>query len=159
MRKILLLAAPVVAMAGFVWAAQEKGGKEQKHEMEKPTKEHLSLKEGAGTWDYVMKMREAPDKPEMESKGVETCVALGDFWIVFDIKTDNMMGMAWAGHGTPGYDPAKKKFIGTFIESMSSDRMLGEGTMDADGKVLTVNWEGGHMKMREVFEKRTRTTA
>ena len=47
MRKILLLAAPVVAMAGLAWAWQE-GGKEQKHEMEKPTKEHLSLRKARG---------------------------------------------------------------------------------------------------------------
>jgi len=157
MRKTLLLAAPVVAMAGFVWAAQEKGGQEP--QMPKPSKEHEALQGGVGTWDCVMKFKPGPDQPEMEAKGTETVVSLGGWWTVFDVKFPSMMmGMPWAGHGTVGYDPLKKKYIGTFIHSAGPYLHIGEGSMDASGKVLTMNWEGidDHTgkpgKMREVFE-------
>jgi hypothetical protein len=168
MKRALIAVAALVAVGGLVWAGQEMGGGKQEggkekegagqHEMEKASKEHLALKDGVGTWDYVMKFREGPDKPEQEVKGIQTVTQVGDFWIVFDIKTDNMMGMPWHGHGTVGYDPKKKKYVGTFVESMSSDRMLGEGTMDAAGKVLTMDWDGGHMKMREVSERKDKDT-
>jgi hypothetical protein len=166
MKRVLAMTLPLVAVAGLVWAGQDMGGKEQEMPpMPKPTKEHEGLKEGAGTWNWVGKFRMAPDRPEVEVKGVETCTMLGGFWLVFDIKTDNFMGMPWHGHGTLGYDPGKKKYLGTFIDSMSSDRMLGEGTMDAAGKVLTMIWEGKDhetgkvAKMRETYETKDKDNA
>jgi hypothetical protein len=159
-RVLIILTVPVFA-CGLVWASQEMGGKAQEPPpMPKPSKEHGFLKEGAGTWDYVMKFKMGPDAPEQEIKGIETVQMLGEFWVIFDIKTDNMMGMAWHGHGTLGYDPDKKKYVGTFIDSLSPDRMLGEGTVDAAGKVLTMIWEGKDHetgkagKLREVSERK-----
>ena len=157
MKKALFATASILAVAGLVWAAQEKGGQEGPP-MPKASKEHEVLKEGVGTWDYVMKFKMGPDQPEQEVKGVETCTMLGDFWLVFDIKTDNMMGMPWHGHGHLGYDPEKKKYVGSFIDSMAPQGMTGEGTMDATGKIRTMIWTGkdhetGKMgTMREVSE-------
>jgi len=160
-KKAIVATVALMAVGGWVWAGQDMGGKAQEPPpMPKPSKEHGYLKEGAGTWDYVMKFKMGPDAPETEVKGVETVQMLGEFWAIFDIKTDNMMGMAWHGHGTIGYDPDKKKYVGTFIDSLSPDRMLGEGTLDAAGKVLTMMWEGkdhetGKVgKMREVSERK-----
>jgi hypothetical protein len=161
MKRALLALAAVAAIGGLVWAAQDMGGKDQEPPpMPKASKEHAVLKEGVGTWDYVMKFRMGPDAPEQEIKGVETVTMLGDFWAIFDLKTDDFMGMKWHGHGTLGYDEEKKKYIGTFIENMGPHRMLGEGTMDATGKVLTMIWDGiDHEtgkpgKMKEVSERK-----
>jgi hypothetical protein len=165
MKKTLIVTASVLAVAGWVWAAQEKGGQEMPPDP-KPTKEHEALKDMEGTWDYVMKFT-GMDGKEAVSKGVETCTPVGGFWMIFDIKTpDMMMGKPWHGHGTFGYDPDKKKYVGTFVNSASAYLHLGEGTIDAAGKVITMTWVGKseHQPgkvgtMREVFEKKDKDNA
>jgi hypothetical protein len=43
---------------------------------------------------------------------------------------------------TLGYDPAKNRFVGTFVGSMMTNLWVYEGELDAAGKVLTLNAEG-----------------
>ena len=44
-----------------------------------------------------------------------------------------------------GYDPAKQRFVGTWVGSMMSHLWVYEGELDATGKVLTLNSEGPSM--------------
>jgi hypothetical protein len=46
---------------------------------------------------------------------------------------------------TLGYDPARERFVGTFIASMMTHMWKYEGTLDASGKVLTLDTEGPGM--------------
>ena len=43
---------------------------------------------------------------------------------------------------TLGYDPAKKRFVGTWVGSMMAHLWVYEGSMDAEEKVLTLSAEG-----------------
>jgi hypothetical protein len=43
---------------------------------------------------------------------------------------------------TLGYDAARKRYVGTFIGSMMSHLWLYDGSLDAAGKVLTLDSEG-----------------
>jgi hypothetical protein len=43
---------------------------------------------------------------------------------------------------TLGYDPVKKRYVGTFIGSMMTHMWVYDGQLDAAGKVLTLDTEG-----------------
>jgi Protein of unknown function (DUF1579) len=43
---------------------------------------------------------------------------------------------------TLGYDPAKRRFVGTFIGSMMTNLWVYDGELDAAAKVLTLDSEG-----------------
>ena len=86
--------------------------------MPKPGPEHAVLKDEAGSWDATVESFAAPGQPPMLSKGIETGTMVGGFWLVSDFKSE-MMGQPFLGHSTLGFDPAKKKYVSTWIDSMT----------------------------------------
>ena len=52
------------------------------------------------------------------------------------------MGQPFQGHGVTGYDPVKKKYVGTWIDSMSPSLMMLEGSFDKASRVLTMKGMG-----------------
>ena len=106
--------------------------------MPKPGPEHAVFKMDVGTWDGVIEMAPAPGAPVQKSKGVETNrIGCGGLCLITDFKAD-VMGMPFEGHGVTTWDPAKKKYIGSWTDSMSAGLALGESTYDANTK----KWEG-----------------
>jgi hypothetical protein len=102
------------------------------------TNEHKLLKKDVGVWEAEMKTwMEGPDKEPMVSKGVERTHAVGDYWIVSTYEGD-FAGQTFVGHSQMGYDPAKKKFIGTWIDSMSTSLAQMDGTYDEATQELTM---------------------
>lgn len=90
------------------------------------------LKKLVGTWDTTMKME------GMESKG--TCVYkmdLGGLWLASHFEGE-VGGMKFSGRGYDSYDPASKKYVGLWIDSMMPHVMKMEGTYDAAKKTLTM---------------------
>jgi hypothetical protein len=108
-------------------------------EFPKPGPEHAQLKRAEGTWDATVKM----DKTE--SKGTMTYkMDLGGLWLIGDFKGE-FGGQKFTGKGLDTYDPAKKKYINVWVDSMSTAPMIMEGTYDKDNKVLTTTGEGPGM--------------
>jgi hypothetical protein len=102
----------------------------------KPGPEHALLKQLEGNWEATISFG------GMESKGTMTYkMELGGLWLVSNFKGD-FGGMQFRGKGLDGYDPAKKKYIGVWVDSMSTTPMISEGTFDKDGKVLTMVGDG-----------------
>lgn len=122
-----------------------------------PGPEHKKLKELEGTWDCVMRMG-----PE-ESKAVATYkMDLGGLWLISDFQGE-FGGMKFSGKGLDGYDPARKKYVGVWVDSMITSPLVTEGTYDKDGKVLTMTGEGPGpdgkpMKMRMTTEHKDKDT-
>jgi hypothetical protein len=123
----------------------------------KPGPEHEHLKKDVGRWDAMVEMFEGPGSEPQKSKGVETNTLMaGGLWLVTEFKGD-MGGMAFEGHGITGYDPNKKKYVGTWADSMSTGLSTVESTYDAGKKTLT-GWiegpdpSGKTIKMRTVTE-------
>lgn len=108
----------------------------------KPGPEHAVLKMDEGTWDAVVEIAAAPGMPAMKSTGVEVnTMGCGGLCLITDFKGD-MMGMPFLGHGVSAWDPAKKKYVGSWTDSMSAGLMLGESTYDAATKKWSGSMEG-----------------
>ena len=132
--RTLLLAstAALVSFAGASYALFQ----DETMQAPKPGKEHAVLKQMEGEWDATM------DFMGMESKGTYTCkVGMGGLWLTQDYA-GNFMGQDFTGHGILGYDPAKKKYVGTWIDSMVTSLDLMAGTYDEGKKELTMAQKG-----------------
>ncbi len=113
------------------------------HPIPTPTAEHKILAADEGTWDATIKgYPNGPDSEPMVSKGVEVNTVLsGGLWVVSTFKAD-FGGMAFEGRGQYGYDPAKKRYVGTWIDSMSPALSVLEGTYDGKTRTLTYKGDG-----------------
>ena len=100
-----------------------------------PGPEHKVLADAAGTWDATVDMA-MPDGSSMTSKGVQVdTVGCGGLCLITDFKGD-MMGMTFEGHGVTAWDPAKKKYVGSWVDSMSQGMATTEGTFDPATKKM-----------------------
>jgi hypothetical protein len=124
----------------------------------KPGQEHERLRHFEGDWDVTTKFTMAPGQEPVVSKGKETNrLIAGGLFLVSDVEAE-MMGSKFVGHGTLGYDTLKKKYTGSWIDSMATGVYLVEGSFDEKGKVLTEWMEGADpatgkpLKMKMVHE-------
>ncbi|MGH2398873.1 MAG: DUF1579 domain-containing protein [bacterium] len=130
--------------------------------MPKPGPEHALFKEDEGTWDATVEMF-MPGAPPATSKGIETnTIGCGGLCLITDFKGD-MMGQGFHGHGTAAYDSGKKKYVGSWTDSMSTGLAVTEGTYDPTTRTFTGWFEGPDMtgkvtKMRAVTEYKDRNT-
>jgi hypothetical protein len=143
-RGALVLAASVL-LAGAATA--------QDMPMPKPGPEHKLFEMDAGTWDATVEMWMAPGTPPMVSQGVETnTIGCGGLCLIGDFKSV-MAGAPFHGHGTTAWDPAKKKYVGSWTDSMSAGISLSEATYDPATKTSTGWMEGPDMTGKVVKTK------
>lgn len=147
MIRLLWVGLVLIALAGPRLDAQE---------MPKPVKEHAWLEKLAGDWISESEVMMGPDN-WIKVKGAEKCRTHGGFWIIAEGEAE-IMGTKVNSILTLGYDPEKKKYIGTWVDNCAAHMWRYEGTLDAAGKVLTLDTEGPNMmvpgktsKYREVI--------
>lgn len=102
-----------------------------------PGPEYDILKKDVGVWDCEIKAWSSPGAKPTITQGRETNRMLGGHWLITDFQ-GNMMGMDFQGHGTYGYDAKKKKYVGTWVDSLGPYMMQTEGTYDKESETLTV---------------------
>ncbi len=162
MKKVALSAVLLVMLTGAAVLTAEDAppaaGAAGFPQMPAATAEHKWLQQSVGEWDTEGEATMGPGQPAIKCKGTETVRAIGEFWTVSEPRT-TFMEMPMNGVMTLGYDPEKKKYVGTWIDSMTSYMWKYEGTVDAAGKVLTLDTEGPNpmtpgksAKFREVLE-------
>jgi hypothetical protein len=147
MRRILscaLLAALAIVVAAPTTAQEKKGVPlDEKAFIEAvmkagtPGENHKKLDPIVGSWTFTIKMWMDPSKEPTESKG--TCANKWIFdgrYIEETIKGD-FGGMEFIGRGVIGYDNTQKKYVSTWIDSMSTGIMMTTGTASTDGKTFT----------------------
>ncbi len=104
-------------------------------EMPKPGPEHEKLKEYEGKWDAVMEMGGQKSKATVNYKAI-----CGGMWIESDFEGE-LLGTKFQGHGLDGYDQNKKKYVGVWVDSMSSAPLRFEGNYDPKTKLLVMTGE------------------
>ncbi|HEY2784037.1 MAG TPA: DUF1579 domain-containing protein [Fimbriiglobus sp.] len=116
-----------------------------------PGPEHDVLKKWVGDWTTAI------NAGGQESKGTATYrMELNGLWLASTFKGE-LGGMSFQGRGMDTYDPAKKKYVAVWCDSMSAVPMMLEGTYDKDKKTYTMSGEGPGMdgkptKFREVVQ-------
>jgi hypothetical protein len=106
-----------------------------------PQKEHAWLHRMVGEWTYEIEACMQPGEPPQKFKGRETVRSIGGIWIVAEGQGEMGGGVATTIL-TVGFDPASKKFVGSWIGSMMTYLWSYEGTLDAAERVLTLDCEG-----------------
>ncbi|MFK7738848.1 MAG: DUF1579 domain-containing protein [Planctomycetota bacterium] len=126
-------------------------------QMPGPQKEHQPLAAQVGTWDAKMEYTDFTTGKAATSKGTSIRKQpLGGMWLIDQFQT-TMMGMPFKGMGTTGYDPAKKKYVGTWIDSMTPSLMVLEGNYDKTGKILTMSGMGVGMDGKPAMHRMVTT--
>jgi len=110
-----------------------------------PQKEHQWLQKLVGEWTYEADCNMGPDKPPAKSGGSEKVRSLGGLWVLCEGQGEMPGGGSATMLMTLGYDPLKKRYVGTWIGSMMTNLWIYDGELDAAGKVLTLNAEGPNM--------------
>ena len=144
--KILSTAAAVSSVSLLLilgaTAKEEKPGSGQQFTLPRPGPEHDLLKKQAGVWDATVEETTEPGAPPKVSKGVETnTMVCGGLWLISDFKGE-MMGQPFQGHGVTGYDQARKKYTGIWVDGMTTALGIVEGTYDKATKTMRLDYEG-----------------
>ena len=103
-----------------------------------PGPEHKQLQALEGTWDAKMKMEGAPAPITAVATYKSEC---GGLWLASEFKSDDP-AFKFQGKGLDGYDTNKKKFVGIWVDSMSTGVMTMEGTYDEKTKTTTMEGQG-----------------
>ena len=111
-------------------------------EFAKPQNEHQWLQRLVGEWSFEGECLMGPDQPPMKNGGSASVRSLGGLWILCEGEGDAPDGSLVKSIITLGYDPAKQRFVGTFIASMMTHLWRYDGALDAGGRVLTLDTEG-----------------
>jgi hypothetical protein len=107
-----------------------------------PQQEHHWLQKLVGEWTSEADAIMGPDKPPEKFRGTDSVRSIGGLWVVCEGRGEMPGGGVATTIMTLGYDPVKKRFVGTFLGSMMTHLWIYEGVLDAAGKVLTLDTEG-----------------
>ena len=140
---VVVFVSAMIVITGRVVSQDEKGSAEDpmmqawmKHA--EPGPFHAHLQPLAGRWKQTVKWWMAPDAPPDVSTG--TCEykwIMGKRFLMQEVKGD-LEDQPFEGMGLMGYDTFKKKYTGTWVDTMSTAIMSSLGTCDDSGKVFTM---------------------
>src|SRR5262245_63548198 len=85
------------------------------------------LKRDLGTWNVVIKMFGDPNGEPAITKGTETNIMLGDMWLIGRFQGE-VLGLNFEGLRQTSFDPQKKTFVASWVDSTSPYTTRMEGT-------------------------------
>ncbi|MCI0402598.1 MAG: DUF1579 domain-containing protein [Acidobacteria bacterium] len=103
-----------------------------------PGEHHDHLKAMAGRWSTITRFWPAPGAPPQESRGMaKHRMVLGGRYLETSYKGE-FFGSPFAGTGHSAYDRYKNKYVESWVDSMSTMLLVGEGSCSNGGKTRTV---------------------
>lgn len=119
-----------------------------------PGEPHEYLAELAGSWKITTKTWMAPGaEPQVSEGTAEREMILGGRYLKEHV-TGTVMGMPFEGYALSGYDNAKGKYWGTWVDNLSTGLLTMEGERDGDSFTWHAEGSdpmtGGTAKMRIV---------
>jgi hypothetical protein len=145
--KLLKPSLPILALLVLigspVWADDKDKLLEAWLNASTPGPEHKVLDVIIGEWTYTGKFWMEPGKDPIEAKGNATRKWVLDGRFVSEEVESPGFGTStpFKGMGWTGYDRTQKKYIGVWIDSMSTGFSHSVGAADKEGKVLTFQRE------------------
>lgn len=135
----LLVCASLLLATGAVLALQQPSAEDEARSMAliTPNEHHKQLDFKVGQWKGHISMWMAPGTPAMEWDGSSEIEWILGGRYLQDRTQGSFMGMPFEGHGIGGYDNIKQKYFSTWIDTMGTGLVLGEGAWDAAKQQLT----------------------
>jgi hypothetical protein len=121
-----------------------------------PRDEHRWLHQLTGDWTFEGEGIMGPDQPPERMTGTERVRMLGEAWAVCEMTQSD--DAAPTSILTLGFDPARDRFVGSFVAGPMSHLWTYEGTLDAARRTLTLETMGpssdrpGLVPYRDVIE-------
>lgn len=115
----------------------------------KPQAEHEWLQKLVGDWGYELECPSGPNQPPTMHRGVERVRSIGGLWIVAEGQGEVPGGETATTLLTLGFDPARKRYVGTWVGSMMAQLWVYEGVLDPSGTLLPLETEGPNMAAPE----------
>jgi hypothetical protein len=107
-----------------------------------PQQEHQWLQQLLGEWTFESECIMGPGQPPHKFGGSESVRSLGGLWVLCEGQGEMPGGGIGKTLMTLGYDPGRKRYVGTFVGSMMTHLWIYDGGLDSAGKVLTLDSEG-----------------
>lgn len=114
--------------------------------------EFARLRKDVGEWEATITVTPQPGAPPQPSTGrLSAHLISGGRWLVTDFKNHTT---GFEGHGIYGFNPALKRYVGTWVDDMRTSLYVGEGTFDDGTSTMTYEWkasmpDGRNMTWRE----------
>jgi len=111
-----------------------------------------------GVWNTDITLWTAPGQLPQKSSGSCTNKMVLNGLYQESVYTGSVMGMAFEGHSTVGFDNAKKIFVSSWIDNMGSGIMNMQGSWDGATKSITMKgtetdpMTGKDTEVREVMK-------
>jgi len=105
-------------------------------EISTPGDMHKKLEAFVGVWDAESKMLMG-EEPQVSRGSAEYSWVMGGRYLRQDYSGE-MMGTPFKGMSLTGYDNFAKKYVGIWIDDMSTTIATMDGHMNQDGTVLTM---------------------
>jgi Protein of unknown function (DUF1579) len=106
-----------------------------------PRDEHRWLERLVGEWTSEAEAAE-PGKPPQTFRGTLSARMLGGIWLLAEGRSEEPDGGMGTMVFTLGYDPARERFVGTFVGSPMPYLWIYDGALDAGGTALALESEG-----------------
>ncbi len=106
-----------------------------------PLTEHQWLQQLVGDWTASAEATMVPGAEPMKLESTESIRAIGGLWILAE-GSASFGGSPFTSIMTLGYDPTKKSFVGTWIDSEQTFLWTYAGKLDDSKKILTLEAQG-----------------